>query len=145
MSLFDFEEEIERERGNVISDRDRAMVRTNISRQRLPEAVREAGWHFVPPDEPVDILGETTALVVGVAAWSAPDLHALDALSSSVSRTDIWVFDIDDYERADQLAERLPGVKAPTQTPIVAKYENGSLMASAEGAEALLLLSKHAV
>ena len=141
MSVFDFEEEIERERASAASDNDRAIVRTTVSRQRLPEAVRAAGWNYVFRGDAVD-LDTNSTVVVGVAAWNAAELRALGSLDASGSgRTDLWIFDIDDYENPEELVLVLPGVKAPTQTPVVAEYLNGRLVSFTEGPAALDILA----
>jgi len=143
MSLFDFEHEIEVERSAALTDHERASVRTSLSRQLLPDAVRAAGWQFLDRGDQFDPASRQTALVVGVAPWNAAELHALDALVAAVSDGDvsIWVFDIDNCLNADDIARVLPGVELPTQTPVIAKYVASRLARSAEGAEALELLT----
>lgn len=144
MSTFDFDEEIERERGAAISERDRAGVRAAVSHQRLPEAVRAAGWHFLYRGDHFDPVGNPEALVIGVAPWNDAELKALGALEGRLAREAIavWVFDIDDCENAEDMARFLPGVKPPAQTPVVVEYAAGGLRRSAEGSEALDLLTK---
>jgi len=143
MSIFDFEEEIEQERAAAITDRDRASVRTAVSQQRLPEAVRAAGWRFLYRGEEFDPAGQPAALVIGIAPWNGPELKALDQLLGSLvdDVVGIWVFDIDDCENAEDIARVLPGVKPPIQTPVVAKYEEGALARSAEGSDAIDFLA----
>lgn len=142
MSTFDFEEEIERERASALSDLDRAVVRTAISQQRLPDAVRAAGWNFLHQGDEFDPTSQERALVIGLAPWSAAELRALGALLDAADEAvGVWVFNIDDCENADDIARFVPGVKAPIQTPIVADYVNGDLVRSAEGAAAIDLLT----
>jgi hypothetical protein len=143
MSLFDFDEEIEQERAAALTDSDRASVRTTVSQQRLPEAVRAAGWRFLYRGDEFDPAGQSAALVIGVAPWNEPELRALDGLfaASAGAPVRIWVFDIDDCENAEDIARVLPGVKPPVRTPVVAKYIEGGLARSAEGADAIDLLA----
>lgn len=144
MSIFDFEEEIAQARANAISDRDRAAQRTSISQQRLPGAVRAAGWNFLYRDSRFDPAAHPAALVIGVAPWNATELGALGSLFEQfgVKNMEILVFDIDDCQSADDLASVLPGVKPPMQTPVVAEYRGGDAVLSAEGAAALDLLAR---
>lgn len=142
MSTFDFDEEIERERAAAISDRDRAGVRTAVSHQRLPEAVRAAGWNFLGRGDQFDPAGGPEALVIGIAPWNDVELKMLGALQRRLAPGvgAVWVFDIDDCENAEDIARFLPGVRPPAQTPVVAQYASGGLTRSAEGPKALDLL-----
>lgn len=144
MSVFDFEEEIERARADAISEGDRAAVRTAISRQRLPEAVREAGWRFLYRGTEFDPAVEPAALVIGIAPWNPNELQALNELlnRSGERAIGIWIFDIDDCENFEDVARFLPGRNAPIQTPVVAEYGDGILLRSAEGAAALDFLAR---
>lgn len=144
VSTFDFDEEIERERAAAISERDRAGVRAAVSHQRLPEAVRAAGWHFLFRGDQFDPVGNPEALVIGVAPWNEAELKALGALQDRLApeAVGVWVFDIDDCENADDIARFLPGAKPPVQTPVVAEYAAGGLTRSAEGSDALDLLTR---
>jgi hypothetical protein len=51
--------------------------------------------------------------------------------------------DIDDFTTLKDLGPCCPGVKPPTQTPVVALYMKGTLVGSAEGADALGLLTSY--
>lgn len=142
MSTFDFDEEIERERAAAISDSGRAAVRAAVSHQRLPGAVRAAGWNFLCRGDQFHPMDNREALVIGVAPWNDVELKALGALQRHLvpELGTVWVFDIDDCENAEDIARFLPGVKAPTQTPVMAQYNSGDLTRSAEGSQALDLL-----
>jgi len=144
VSFFDFGEEIERTRVDAISDHDRAALRTTIPQQRLPEAVRSAGWHFLDATSVFEPGAEPRELVVGVAAWNTAELRALSALAQWPGRDAfaIQVFDIDDCRNANDIERVLPGVDPPMQTPVVAEYSDGQLTRCAEGAEALSLLAE---
>lgn len=89
-------------------------------------------------------MGNPEALVIGVAPWNDAELKALGALHGRLAPevVGVWVFDIDSCENADDIERFLPGVKPPVQTPVVAEYAAGGLTRSAEGPEALDLLTQ---
>lgn len=144
MSFFDFKQEIEGARVDAISDDERAAVRTTIPQQRLPEAVRSAGWLFLGPSSVFEPGSTPRELVIGVAPWNAAELCALSALAhgSGDNAFAVQIFDIDDCEDAKDLARVIPGVDPPMQTPVVAEYRDGLLIRRAEGAAALALLTE---
>jgi hypothetical protein len=144
VTFFDFDEEVERARADAISDNDKAAARTTIPQQRLPEAVRSAGWRFLDSTS-VFVPGiKPRELVIGVAPWNPAELRALSAVAkwSGIGSFAVQVFDIDDCRSAKDLARVVPGLDPPLQTPVVAEYGDGQLIRCAEGAAALDLLTE---
>ena|SRR6266498_853195 len=144
MSFIDFEEEIERARVDASSDHDKAAVRTTISQQRLPEAVRSAGWHFLDQTRVFEPGTQRRELVIGVAPWNSAELRASSALVQRSGRHAfaVQIFDIDDCKNAKDIERVVPGVEPPIQTPVLAEYSDGKLTRRAEGAAALDLLAE---
>jgi len=144
MTFFDFDEEVERARADAISSDDQAAVRTTIPQQRLPEAVRSAGWRFIDPTSAFVPGVKPRELVIGIVPWNPAELRALSALAkwSDISSFAVQVFDIDDCRSAKDIERVIPRVDPPLQTPVVAEYSGGQLIRHAEGAAALDLLTE---
>lgn len=144
MTVFDFDDEVERARADAISDSDKAAARTTIPQQRLPEAVRLAGWRFLDSTSVFVPGAKPRELVIGLAPWNPSELHALGALvrRSGGDTFAIQVFDIDDCQSARDIARVIPGVDPPRQTPVAAEYRDGQLIRHAEGSAAVDLLTE---
>jgi hypothetical protein len=138
MSFLDFSEDVNRavqeatDQGSVLS------AKTTVHRMKLPNAVRQAGFRYLPFPGDYDV-------VVGVAPWSDPDLAALEELASYArsSAVRVTVFDIDELSFPEML-RLFPGMRRSLRTPVVIQYKEGEPTYYGEGYDAVLWLRQFA-
>lgn len=129
-------------KAHTLTDKERAGLRTKIGRERLADAVTQAGWRFLAKGDSLDRDQQQHVVVVGVASWNSVELRALNYLTCKEPRAsaDIAIFDIDNCLTESDLDDYIPGVEPPIETPVVAEYRDGVLARSAEGPDGLSLL-----
>jgi hypothetical protein len=139
MSFFDFAEDVDRAVQGATDEVSRLSAKTTVHRANLPAAITRAGFRYLPSGG--FFSPGNHDLVIGVAAWSDPDLAALeDLVSQTRSRsTRVTVFDIDELSFPEML-RLLPGMRRFMHTPVVIQYTQGDLTYYGEGYDAVLWL-----
>jgi hypothetical protein len=142
VKYFDFSIEVERAREDARDDAERLSARTEVGRKLFPGAVRRAGFELFTADQEVPWV-DGRLLVIAAATWSNPDLEALDQLAQNVEGRSlrVLVLDVDDWSLAS-LRRSFPGVRPPRITPLVIFYQDGELIYSGEGRDAVLWLDQ---
>ena len=114
--------------GDLRSAEARLRARSEVGKREFPNAVRDAGLHFLPCDATVDFDRFPDASVIGTATWSDPDMAFLDQVVSQVpDRTSIFVFDVDCCQSESDIQRLIPGARPFFQTPVVAQFRSGKL------------------
>ena len=139
MSFFDFSDEVGRARQEAPDDASRLSAKTAVHRANLPAAVRRAGFRYLPSGG--QFAPGDDDLVIGVAAWSDPDLAALEdlVLTARSNPVQVTVFDIDELS-LPEMVELLPGMRRFMHTPVVIHYRRGGIIYFGEGNDAVLWL-----
>ncbi len=124
MSFFDFTDDVARAIDEASDEASRLSAKTSVHRQRLPAAVLKADFRYLPRGGV--FLPANRDLVIGVAAWSDPDLAALEDLVLKVrsSPARVTVFDIDELSFQEMLS-LFPGMRRFLHTQVVVQYEGG--------------------
>jgi hypothetical protein len=99
-------------------------AKTKVHRMRFPNAVRRAGFQYLPHGGL--FLPGNYNLVIGVAPWSDPDLAALEDLASEATSraVQVTIFDIDELSFPGML-QKFPGMRRFLRTPVVVQYREG--------------------
>jgi len=140
MRLFDFEDDVQREVSEISDISERIKARNHLIANRLEADVQRAGWKRLSKGDALSLYEHASLFVIGVVNWDHKSLQFLGDLAVQETRHAIYVFDLDDVHSLDELANVMPGVHLPTQTPIGAEYIDGRLRHVAEGSRVLDLI-----
>jgi hypothetical protein len=143
LRFFDFSAEVERAIAEARDEISRWCARTEVGRRLFPGAVERAGFCFLRPHEEARLTSEEHLVVIGVATWSDRDLAALDRLAQETRKRHlrVVVFDVDDWQ-LEEIRAAFPGTLNPKATPVVLRYERGTLTYAGDGHDAVLWLDQ---
>jgi hypothetical protein len=116
------------------------------NRDRLfPSLIGASHFQLWSPGDPIPSQG--TRILLGVATWSAYDLHLLDVVERALSAQNgeplrIDVFNAGSLTRTDAFTAFIPEIKSPLQMPVVGIWRDGRLCQWGEGFAAADIVAK---
>ena len=142
MNYFDFSEQVCEQLARTKNLEEELSARTTVGKREFPAAVKRAGLRFLGAEARAPVDSSPTALVIGIATWSDPDLEALEryVARSHSSPDDVFVFDVDDAVGLAETARVLPQAPLYMWTPVVGVYDNSRLSQFFQGKEAIAFL-----
>lgn len=111
----------------------------NYISKRLHEALADGPITIWNPGESIPDLPWRT--LIGIAAYSRPDLQLLDAVKEALvtnpdSEESVQIFDVLACAQMNDFDKFIPGIGKVYQTPVLGIWQNGSLVRKESGAMA---------
>jgi hypothetical protein len=104
-------------------------------RHRFPSIIQKSHLEQHVPGSPIPNSGKY--IVIGVASYSRDELRLLDDLDAAypewANASRVGVFDVLDCKDMNDMRRHLPIFMMVAQTPVVALWDNGNLVASQTG------------